>query len=191
MGWVYGFHSLNPVVISELASLAAGDIRQRLIQGGIAPEQVGVENWDDDLDENEALTLLATTREWDVDKSLDDIRAIASLEPEMAPVVAALREMESFSASGLAARFHSRETGLMGITIPATLAAAASAVGPFITAEGRKRLTSTKPSLVQRLLGGGVRGRLSHDYLWQHWANFGQALQFASERGEWLGLHMS
>jgi hypothetical protein len=193
MGWVYGFHSLNPAVIRELLELPTDEIRRRLIQRGVSPERVGVESWDDpDFDENEALTVLATTREWDVEKSLEDIRAYAGRDPGLAPVAAALREMESFGASQLPDRFHPRETGLMGIAMPATVKAAAAAAAPFMSPESRPRFGESKRSLLQRLFGHGVRARLSsNDYLWQHWTDFGKALQYAAEHDEWLGLHMS
>ena len=112
MGWVYGFHSLNPAVIRELLDLSADEIRRLLIQRGVSPGQVGIESWDeDDLNENEALTILASTQEWDVDKSLENIQALSSQDPGLAPVAAALREMESFRASQVPDRFHPRETG--------------------------------------------------------------------------------
>jgi hypothetical protein len=192
MGWVYAFKSLNPAVIRELTSLSTEQLRQRLLEGGIAPEDAATGPGEGNLDENEAMALLATTRECDVDKSLDDIRAVAALDPAMAPVLVALREMESFAASQLPERFHSREAGLMGIAMRATIAAAAVAVAPYIGPDGRRALTSTKESLLQRLFGGGVRRRLaSDDYLWKRWSDFGLILQHASEHGEWLGLHMA
>jgi len=192
MGWVHGFHSLSPAVIRELLDLPTDEIRRRLIQRGVSPERVGVESWEDaDFDENEALTILATTREWDVDKSLEDVQALAGQDPGLAPVAAALREMESFRASQLPARFHPRETGLMGIALPATVKAAAAAAAPFVSPESRPRF-GEKPSLLQRLFGHGVRARSSsNDYLWQHWTDLGKALQYAAEHDEWLGLHMS
>ena len=134
MGWVYGFHSLNPAVVRELLALQTDEIRQRLIQRAVSPEQVGVESWEEDIDENQALTILASTREWDVDKALEDIQAIASSDPALAPVAAVLREMEDFRASNLPKRFHPRETGLMGIAMPGTVEAANAAVRPFLTA---------------------------------------------------------
>lgn len=194
MGLVYGFHSLNPAVIRELLDLPTKEIRRRLIQRGVSPEQIGVESWDDDddLDENEALTILASTREWDIDKSLEDIQALSGQGPGLAPLAAALREMESFRASQVPDRFHPRETGLMGIAMPATIKAAAAAAVPFMAPESRPRIGESKPSLFQRLFGHGVRARLSSDdYLWQHWTDFGKALQYAAEHDEWLGLHMS
>jgi hypothetical protein len=193
MGLVYGFHSLNPAVIRELLDLPEDQIRRRLVQRGVSPEQVGVGSWDEaGFDESEALTILATTQEWDVHKSLEDIRVLSGLSPGLAPVVAALREMESFRASQLPERFHAREMGLIGIAMPATVQAAAAAAVPFMTPESRPRFGESKLSLLQRLFSHGVRARLSsNDYLWQHWTDFGKALQFAAEHDEWLGLHMA
>ena len=192
MGWVYGLHSLNPAVVGELLALPTPEIQRRLIQRGVSPQEVGVESWEDEIDVNEALTILATTREWDVDKSLEDLQAIAGLEPALAPVAAALREMEDFRASKLPERFQPREAGLMGIAMPNTVAAAAAAAAPFMTPESRPRFGEKRQSFFQRFFGHGVRARLcSDDYLWQHWKDLGQALQYAFERSEWLGLHMS
>ena len=80
----------------------------------------------------------------------------------------------------------------MGIAMPSTLAVAALAAAPFVGPEGRRALTEGKVSLAERLLGGGLRGRLrSNDYLWQYWMDFLSAVQAASSRSDWLGLHMS
>lgn len=132
MGWVYVFRSLDPRVIADLASTSRTDVVARLVGKGIAPEDAGCDSWDD-LNENTALSLLATTREWDVDKDLDGIESLAGLDPLLAPVKRLLREMEDFSASALPGRFQPQEVGLMGIAMPSTIAAALAAAEPFAT----------------------------------------------------------
>lgn len=191
MGWVYGFHSLDPGIIGELSSAPAADLVARLGRKGISPEEVGCESWDDGIDENQALTLLATTRTWDVDKDLDAIEAITALNQSLGPVRKLLDEMQDFAASALPGRFHPAEVGLMGIAMPEAIALALSAVEPFTGAEGR-RVLSGPSSWLQRMVPGGVRKRVAaDDHLWRHWNDLVEALKWSHSHGEWLGLHMS
>ena len=191
MGWVYGFHSLDPRVIAELSAASRADVVARLKTRNLQPEDVGCESWDEDVDENTALSILATTREWDVDKDLGAIQAIAGLDPSLAPVRKLLGEMEDFSASALPDRFHPVEAGLMGIAVPETIAAALAAAEPFSGPEARRAL-STPSTLMQRLLPGGVRKQLaSDDVLWKRWTDLVEAMRWAHSRGEWLGLSMA
>lgn len=189
MGWVYGFQSLDPKVIGELASASKADVVARLVAKGIGPEEAGCDSWDE-LNENTALSLLATTREWDVDKDLAGIEQLVGLDPLLAPVKRLLREMEDFSASALPRRFHPEEVGLMGIAMPATIAAALAAAEPFATPEGRRVLASPS-SWVQRLVPGFRKQVASDDFLWKRWGHLLEAMRWADSRHEWLGLGMS
>ena len=111
MGWVYGIHSLSPAVIREISALSADEIGPRLRAAGLSMADAGGEEGNP-VHPNTALTLLATTRQWELDKSLDDIEGLIDLVPDLAPVRALLKEMEDFSASGVANRFHPEEIGL-------------------------------------------------------------------------------
>jgi len=191
MGWVHGFHSLDPAVIKELSTASPADLVARVRAKGISPGDVGCESWDEGVDENAALTLLATTREWDVDKDLEGIEQIARLAPSLAAARKLLRQMEDFSASGLPERFHPAEAGLMGIAMPDTISAALAAVEPFAGPEGR-RMLATPSSWLNGLSTGRLRKRIeSDDTLWQHWTDLVEAVRWAHSRGEWLGLHLS
>lgn len=191
MGWVYGFHSLDPAVIKELSSASPADVVARLKAKGISAEDAGCESWDDGVDENNAMTLLATTREWDVDKDLGTIEQIAGLDPSLAAIKKLLRQMEDFSASGLPERFHPTESGLMGIAMPETIAAALVAAEPFTGPEGR-RVLAKPSSWLNGLSTGRLRRRIESDeYPWKRWSDLVEAVRWAHSRSEWLGLHMS
>jgi hypothetical protein len=191
MGWVYGIHSLNPAVLREISTLAPDLIGQRLRAAGLSRADVGGEEGDP-VDPNTALTLLATTRQWELDKSLDDIEGLIDLVPDLAPVRALLKEMQDFKASGIAARFHPEEIGLMGIAMPATIAGALAAARPYGGAGGRKKFEATPISAMRRLLSAGLRKRLlTDDYVWDNWNRIVEAMEWADQRGEWLGLAMS
>lgn len=71
MGVVYGLHSLDPAVVARLIGASTRDLVKELQARGMVPEDVGSESWDE-IDENAALTQLATTKEWDVDKPMED-----------------------------------------------------------------------------------------------------------------------
>jgi hypothetical protein len=191
MGWVYGFHSLDPTIVKDVLSISPAELVARLKAKGISPENAGCESWDDGVDENSALTLLATTREWDVDKDLENIDQIAGLAPALIAIKKLLREMEDFRASGLPGRFHPTEVGLMGIAMPATISAALVAAEAYAKPEGRQLLA--KPSSwLNGLSTGSVRKRIaSDDHLWKHWTDLVEAMRWAHTRSEWLGLHMS
>ena len=191
MGWVYGIHSLNPVVVREIAALSADEIGQRLRAAGLSMADVGGEEGDP-VHPNTAFTLLATTREWELDKSLEDIEGLIDLVPDLAPVRALLKEMEDFRASRVERRFHPDEIGLMGIAMPATIAVALVAARPYGGTIGRKKFEETPMSAIRRLLSAGLRKRLlTDDYVWDNWSRVGEAMEWADERGEWLGLAMS
>ena len=191
MGWVYGIHSLSPAVIREISALSADEIGPRLRAAGLSMADAGGEEGDP-VHPNTALTLLATTRQWELDKSLDDIEGLIDLVPDLAPVRALLKEMEDFSASGVANRFHPEEIGLMGIAMPATIASALAAARPYGGASGRKKLEEAPISAIRRLLSAGPRKRLlADDYVWDNWNRIVEAMEWADQRGEWLGLAMS
>jgi len=191
VGWVYGIHSLSPAVIREISALSADEIGARLRAAGLSMADAGGEEGDP-VDPNTALTLLATTRQWELDKSLDDIEGLIDLVPDLAPVRALLKEMEDFSASGVANRFHPEEIGLMGIAMPATIASALAAARPYGGASGRKKLEEAPISAIRRLLSAGLRKRLlADDYVWDNWNRIVEAMEWADQRGEWLGLAMS
>jgi hypothetical protein len=189
MGWVYGFHSLDPRIVGELTSASKADLVARLKAKGISPEDAGCDSWEDELDENTVLSILATTREWDVEKSLAAIEQLTALDPALAPVRRLLREMEDFSASGLPERFHATEVGLMGIAMPETIAAALVAAEPFAGVEGRRAL-ATPSSWMNRLFAGVRKQIAADDFLWQRWTALIEAMRWAHSRGEWLGLGM-
>ena len=191
MGLVYGFHSLDPAVVARLIGTSASDLVKELKARGKTPEGVGSESWDE-IDENAALTHLATTKEWDVDKSMEDLRMIPGLATELTPVALLLEEMEDLTASSLPERFHAPEMGLIGIGMPPRIAAAATAIGAFTGTQGRTRLSEARLPLFQRLLSRGLRKRIRDDaYVWEHWTHLAEAIQWAPSRNEWLGLHMA
>ena len=191
MGIIYGFHSLDPVVLGRLVEAPTNMLVEQLKARGVPPEDVGGESWDE-IDENAALTILATTREWDVDKSMEDLRMIPGLAGELSPVGQLLREMEDFTASSLPQRFHPLEMGLMGIAMPSRIDAAAKAITPFTGDEGRARLSEARLTLFQRLLSSGLRKRIrGNPYVWENWMRLAEAIQWAHARHEWLGLHMA
>jgi len=191
MGWVFGIHSLSPTVIHEISTLSSDEIGQRLRAAGLSMADVGGDEGEP-VHPNTALTLLATTRQWELDKSLDDIEGLIDLVPDLAPVRALLKEMEDFSASGVARRFHPDEIGLMGIAMPATIAGALAVARPYSGASGRKKLEETPISAIRRLLSAGLRKRLlADDYVWDNWNRLVEAMEWADQRGEWLGLVMS
>jgi len=191
MGVIYGLHSLDPAVVGQLIGTSTKDLVRRLKARGISPEDVGSDSWDE-IDENAALTHLATTKEWDVDKSMEDLRMIPGLATDLSPVTQLLQEMEDFRASALPARFHAPEMGLIGIGMSPKIAAAAAAIAPFTGAEGRARLIEARLPWFQRLLSSGLRGRIRDNaYVWEHWTNLAEAIQWANSRNEWLGLHMA
>lgn len=191
MGMVYGFHSLDPVVVRRLVGTSTKDLVAELKVRAIPPEDVGADSWDE-LDENAALLHLATTKEWDVDKSIEDLRMIPGLAIELSPVTHLLHEMEDLTASSLPERFHAPEMGLIGIGMPPRIAAAASAITLFTGAQGRARLSEARLPLVQRLLSRGLRRRIrDNDYLWERWTFLAEAIHWAHSRNEWLGLHMA
>ncbi|MEO8502076.1 MAG: hypothetical protein ABI565_14245 [Vicinamibacteria bacterium] len=135
---------------------------------------------------------MATTKEWDVDKSMEDLRMIPGLVTELSPVTHLLQEMEDLTASSLPERFHAPEMGLVGIGMPPRIAAAASVITPFTGAQGRARLSEARLPLFQRLLSSGLRRRIRENtYVWEHWTSFAEAIQWAHSRNEWLGLHMA
>lgn len=191
MGIIYGFHSLDPVVLGRLAETPTNKLVEQLKARGVPPEDLGGESWEE-IDENAALTILATTREWDVDKSMEDLRMIPGLTDELAPVGQLLREMEDFTASSLSPRFHPAEMGLIGIAMPPTIEAAATAITPFTGVEGRTRLSEVRLPLFQRLLSRGLRSRIrGNPYVWENWMRLAEAIHWAHTRHEWLGLHMA
>jgi hypothetical protein len=191
MGIIYGFHSLDPVVLGRLLDTPTNKLVEQLKARGVPPEDVGGDSWDE-IDENAALTILATTREWDVDKSMEDLRMIPGLAGELSPVGQLLREMEDFTASSLPPRFHPPEIGLIGIAMPPSIEAAAAAITPFTGAEGRARLSEARLPLWQRLLSSSLRKRIrGNPYVWGNWMRLAEAIQWANTRHEWLGLHMA
>lgn len=189
MGWVYGFHSLDPAVVASVLAASPADLVARLQAGGYSPEDVGSEAWED-IDENAALAALATTREWDIDKSLDELRRVLEGRPELSSVSRLLGEMEDFTASGLPERFHPVDVGLMGIAMPETVAAAAAALEPYAGVDGRARLADIRLPMLKRLLSIGQPGRIREDdALWENWTRLTEAVAWAHGRGDWLGLH--
>jgi hypothetical protein len=190
MGWVYGIHSLNPAVIREIATLSDVEIGQLLLAKGHSMAEVGGD--EGDPIPNTALTLLATTRQWELDKSLDDLERLIDLVPDLAPVRTLLKEMEDFNASGVERRFRPDEIGLMGIGMPQTIAAALAAARPYAGAGGRRKFEETPISGFRRLRSAGLRKRLlAGDYVWDNWNRLVEAMEWADQRGEWLGLAMS
>lgn len=65
----------------------------------------------------------------------------------------------------------------------------ASYVGPA----GRERLAKAAPSsLLARMFVSGLRKRIrSDEYVWTNWTRVAEAIEWAAEHGEWLGLHMA
>lgn len=189
MGIIYGFHSLDPVALGRLVETPTSNLVEQLKARGVPLEDVGGESWDE-IDENAALTILATTREWDVDKSMEDLRMIPGLAGELSPVSQMFREMEDFTASSLPPRFHPPEMGLIGIAMPPRIQAAATAIPPFTGPEGRARLSEVRLPLFQQLLSSGLRKRIrGNPYVWDNWTRLAEAIQWAHARHEWLGLH--
>jgi hypothetical protein len=104
-----------------------------------------------------------------------------------------LREMEDFSASSVPSRFHPEEVGLMGIATTATIQVARTAIAPYVGPEGRERLAAEVPSsILSRLIAGDLSKRIrSDEYVWSNWTKLAEAVEWAADRGEWLGLHMA
>jgi hypothetical protein len=187
MGWVYGIHSLNPVVVREIAALSADEIGQRLRAAGLSMADVGGEEGDP-VHLNTAFTLLATTREWELDKSLEDIEGLIDLVPNLAPVRALLKEMEDFRASRVERRFHPDEIGLMGIAIPATIAGALVAARDHTAGQSDARVRGDADLRHSPLCFAGLRNALlTDDYVWDNWSRVVEADGVGGPAREWLG----
>jgi hypothetical protein len=184
---VVALHSLDPVVASELTFLPGAELARRLRERGVAAEGAG--EWDEDINLHAALPALATTRAWPVGGSVRPLVAITRLSGELQPVRALFAQMEDVRAASLPPRTEADAPGVVGIALPATIAAAAAVFPAFATEEARGMLAEAPENLAWRLWTARVRRRIaSEDGLWRHWLALGAALQWAQDRGEWLAL---
>jgi hypothetical protein len=180
----HALHVLDPRAVSSLTFSPPAVVADELRQRGLASGDV-------DLDLNRALSALATTRSWALSRRVEHLVTVTRLAAGLRPVRTLFQQMEDLRAASLPDSFRATDRGLVGIALSPAIEEALAAIRPFTGEAGREALAFLDLTMVEWIFLGRVQRRVeTDDGLWQSWTHLAEALAFAHEHGQWLGLHV-